>query len=143
ALVTITTARSDINETSASWTRQKSCFRSSDATGEPSRGSHEKYTTRSCTAKRKFFLQPPCRDNTFMATTTENLTDLDAIVCGGGPAGSTFATIMARAGRRVALFERERFPRFHIGESLLPWNVPLLERIGVLHKVRSEGMQVK
>ena len=72
-----------------------------------------------------------------------NLDDLDAIVCGGGPAGSTFATVLARAGRRVALFEREKFPRFHIGESLLPWNVPLLERIGALHKVRTEGMQVK
>ena len=72
-----------------------------------------------------------------------SLKDLDAIVCGGGPAGSTFATTLARAGRKVALFERETFPRFHIGESLLPWNVPLLERIGALHKVRTEGMQVK
>jgi flavin-dependent dehydrogenase len=72
-----------------------------------------------------------------------NLDGLDAIVCGGGPAGSTFATTLARAGRKVAVFEREKFPRFHIGESLLPWNVPLLERIGALDKVRTEGMQVK
>jgi flavin-dependent dehydrogenase len=75
--------------------------------------------------------------------TIESLNDLDAVVCGGGPAGSTFATTLARAGRRVAIFEREKFPRFHIGESLLPWNVPLLERIGALHKVHTEGMQVK
>lgn len=68
---------------------------------------------------------------------------VDAVVCGGGPAGSTFATLLARAGRSVVLFEREKFPRFHIGESLLPWNVPLLERIGVLQKVRDAGMQVK
>ncbi|HEV8269045.1 MAG TPA: NAD(P)/FAD-dependent oxidoreductase [Thermoanaerobaculia bacterium] len=68
---------------------------------------------------------------------------VDAVVCGGGPGGSTFATCLARAGRSVVLFEREKFPRFHIGESLLPWNVPLLERIGALGKVRAAGMQVK
>ena len=78
-----------------------------------------------------------------MTSNTPDLNDLDAIVCGGGPAGSTFATILAQAGRRVALFEREKFPRFHIGESLLPWNVPLLERIGALGKVRTAGTQVK
>jgi flavin-dependent dehydrogenase len=50
---------------------------------------------------------------------------------------------MARAGRRVVVFERERFPRFHIGESLLPWNVPLFERIGVLSKLKAAGSQVK
>jgi 2-polyprenyl-6-methoxyphenol hydroxylase-like FAD-dependent oxidoreductase len=65
------------------------------------------------------------------------------VVCGGGPAGSTFATLLSRKGHRVILFERERFPRFHIGESLLPWNIPLLQRVGVLDKVRSAGMQVK
>jgi flavin-dependent dehydrogenase len=75
---------------------------------------------------------------------TTSLPDqVDAVVCGGGPAGSTFATLLARKGHRVILFERERFPRFHIGESLLPWNVPLLDRVGVLDKVRSAGMQVK
>ena len=52
--------------------------------------------------------------------------EVDAVVCGGGPAGSTFATLLASKGHHVILFERERFPRFHIGESLLPWNIPLL-----------------
>lgn len=68
---------------------------------------------------------------------------VDAVVCGGGPAGSTFAALLSKKGDRVILFERERFPRFHIGESLLPWNVPLLQRVGVLDKVRGAGTQVK
>lgn len=67
----------------------------------------------------------------------------DVVVCGGGPGGSTFATLMSRMGHRTVLFERERFPRFHIGESLLPWNVPLFERIGVLSKLEAAGPQVK
>jgi flavin-dependent dehydrogenase len=70
-------------------------------------------------------------------------TEADAVVCGGGPGGSTFATLMARMGHRTVLFEREKFPRFHIGESLLPWNVPLFERIGVLSKLKAAGNQVK
>ena len=44
----------------------------------------------------------------------------DVAIIGGGPAGSTAATLLARAGRRVIVLEREKFPRFHIGESLLP-----------------------
>ena len=70
-------------------------------------------------------------------------TEVDAVVCGGGPGGSTFATLMARMGHRVVVFERDRFPRFHIGESLLPWNVPVFERIGVLSKLKAAGLQVK
>ncbi len=69
--------------------------------------------------------------------------EVDVVVCGGGPGGSTFATLMAREGHRTVLFEREKFPRFHIGESLLPWNVPLFERIGVLSKLKAAGAQVK
>ncbi len=67
----------------------------------------------------------------------------DVVVCGGGPGGSTAAAFLARRGFAVALFERERFPRFHIGESLLPWNVPLFERLGVLEKLKASGPQVK
>ena len=69
--------------------------------------------------------------------------EVDVVVCGGGPGGSTFATLMAREGHHTILFEREKFPRFHIGESLLPWNVPLFERIGVLSKLEAAGPQVK
>ena len=56
----------------------------------------------------------------------------DVIVIGGGPAGSTAATLLARQGLSVTLLERERFPRFQIGESLLPYNNDLFERLGVI-----------
>ena len=67
----------------------------------------------------------------------------DAVVIGGGPGGSTVATVLARAGRKVALLEREKFPRFHVGESLLPYNLPIFERLGVAEKVRSAGFREK
>ncbi|CAN5255689.1 NAD(P)/FAD-dependent oxidoreductase [soil metagenome] len=66
-----------------------------------------------------------------------------ALVIGGGPAGSTAAAFLARAGKRVAVIEREKFPRFHIGESLLPYNLPLLEELGVLGKIESAGFMKK
>jgi flavin-dependent dehydrogenase len=56
----------------------------------------------------------------------------DVIVIGGGPAGSSVATELARRGRHVVLCEREQFPRFHIGESLLPCSMPMFERLGVM-----------
>lgn len=55
----------------------------------------------------------------------------DVIVIGGGPAGSTVATLLAQRGFSVLLLERERFPRFQIGESLLPYNNDLFERLGI------------
>ncbi|MGA2562185.1 MAG: NAD(P)/FAD-dependent oxidoreductase [Steroidobacteraceae bacterium] len=67
--------------------------------------------------------------------------DTDVIVIGGGPAGSTAATLLTQRGYRVALFEKDHHPRFHIGESLLPANLPLLERLGVADQVRSIGMR--
>lgn len=56
----------------------------------------------------------------------------DVVVIGGGPGGSTAATYLARAGHKVILFEREQFPRFKIGESLLPLNMPILADLGVM-----------
>jgi flavin-dependent dehydrogenase len=64
----------------------------------------------------------------------------DVLVIGGGPSGSTAAALLARRGHRVIALEKARHPRFHIGESLLPMNLPIFERLGVLDKVREMGV---
>ena len=66
--------------------------------------------------------------------------ECEVLVMGGGPAGSTAATLLTRLGRKVILLEKAHHPRFHIGESLLPMNLPLFERLGVLDKVRAMGV---
>jgi flavin-dependent dehydrogenase len=64
----------------------------------------------------------------------------DVAIIGGGPAGSTAATLLAKAGRRVIVCEREKFPRFHIGESLLPFSVQTFDRLGVRQKLDATFM---
>ncbi len=64
----------------------------------------------------------------------------DVAVIGGGPAGSTAAILLARRGHKVIALEKARHPRFHTGESLLPMNLPIFERLGVLDKVRALGV---
>src|SRR5438094_10614142 len=62
--------------------------------------------------------------------------ETDVVVIGGGPAGSTTSTLLAKHGHRVELFEREKFPRFHTGESLIPQTYYVLERLDMLPKLR-------
>lgn len=67
----------------------------------------------------------------------------DVIIVGGGPAGSTVATVLAQHGLRVALFEREEFPRFHVGESLLPASIPIFERLGCAAAIQQAAFMRK
>ncbi len=75
-----------------------------------------------------------------MSSTTEKW---DAIIIGAGPAGSSSAAILAEYGRKVLVLEREKFPRYHIGESLLPFTFHPLKRPGLLDKIRKHGFEKK
>lgn len=67
----------------------------------------------------------------------------DVVIIGGGPAGSSAATTLAQAGRKVLVLEKEKFPRFHIGESLLPYNRQVYEELGVWDKISQAGFMRK
>ncbi len=67
------------------------------------------------------------------------MSECDVLVIGGGPAGSTAAAVLAEMGRDVVLLEREAHPRFHIGESLLPLNTAIFDRLGVTEQVQALG----
>lgn len=78
-----------------------------------------------------------------MKSVPNGVEEHDVIVIGGGPAGSTAATTLAMAGRRVLLLEKCKFPRFHIGESLLPYNREIFEELGLWEKISNSGFMVK
>ena len=67
------------------------------------------------------------------------LQNYDIVVLGGGPAGSTTAALVAESGARTLLVEREKFPRFHIGESLMPETYWIFQRLGVLDKMKDSS----
>ncbi len=73
----------------------------------------------------------------------DSCADLDVLILGGGPAGSTAAAVLASLGRRVLIVERERFPRYKVGESLLPYCYFPLERIGMIEKLHASSFVKK
>jgi len=74
-----------------------------------------------------------------MSSDSQQKRTFDAVIIGGGPAGSTAAAVLAAAGRRVAVIEKEKFPRYSVGESLLPYCYFPLERIGMIEKLRASS----
>src|SRR5882757_274487 len=76
---------------------------------------------------------------------SERISEYDVVIIGGGPAGSTAGTLLKKynPGLRVAIFEREVFPRDHIGESLLPPISPILEDMGVWDKIEAADFPIK
>src|SRR5579871_525048 len=74
------------------------------------------------------------------ASSLDHGAECDVLVVGGGPGGSTVAAQLASLGRDVVILEKARHPRFHIGESLLPANLPLFEQLGVADDVRRIGV---
>ena len=99
----------------------------------------ESRTTGAGVAPGTYALHPE-RDMSREQATSTSDECCDVLVIGGGPGGSAAAALLARHGWSVMQLEKAHHPRFHIGESLLPMNLPVLERLGVLDKVRALGV---
>src|SRR6266511_6476761 len=69
--------------------------------------------------------------------------DYEVVIIGGGPAGCAAAALLAEMGHRVLVLEREKFPRYHIGESLLPFTFYPLQRLGLIEKMRQSAFVKK
>ncbi|HEX2904303.1 MAG TPA: tryptophan 7-halogenase, partial [Jatrophihabitans sp.] len=68
--------------------------------------------------------------------------DYDVVIAGAGPAGSTLATLLAQRGHRVLILEREQFPRYHVGESMISGMVPVMRELGIEEQL-DEMFQLK
>ena len=67
----------------------------------------------------------------------------DAILIGAGPAGSSAAAILSEHGHKILLIEREKFPRYHVGESLIPFTFEPLKRLGLIERMRNSSFTKK
>src|SRR4051812_28903696 len=71
------------------------------------------------------------------------MSNYDAVIIGGGPAGAAAGAVLAERGHRVVILEREKFPRYHVGESLLPFTFHPLQRLGLIEKMRASAFVKK